>query len=139
MIICFESVNAAPARIVEMDTDKNGILLRVFDRDALLKRNEDVGRARHHDFQIRFAQLAGKTFSHIESRDFLRAAKFAVGAVVFAAVSSIDDNSIERFAGVSCPRLRRPPSGSAGGEEARDNKQGEAVTELRHLGFLHYN
>src|SRR5205814_4707071 len=43
MIIRFETVNTAPPRIVKMNTDEDGILLRIFDRDSLLERNEDVG------------------------------------------------------------------------------------------------
>ena len=123
MIIGFETVNTAPPRIVEMNADENGILLRIFDRDPLLERNKDVGRTRHHDFQIRFAELAGKPFGDIERRDFLGAAKFAVSAIVFAAMSGIDNHRAERFAGICCARLNRPGSGSASGEEPRQNKK----------------
>ncbi len=50
MIIRFETVDAAPARIVEMNANEDRILLRVLDRDPLLEWNEHVGRARHHGF-----------------------------------------------------------------------------------------
>src|SRR6266478_8872736 len=106
-----------------MDADKNGILLCVFNRDALIEWNKNVGRARHHDFKIGFAQLAGKTFGHIESRDFLGASEFAVSTVVFAAVAGIDNDSAERFAGVFCTGLRRPPSGGASTQEPCQNKE----------------
>src|SRR6267378_5497955 len=109
MVIRFESPNPPPPRIVEMNADEDGTLLLVLNRDALLERNENIRRPRHHDFQIRFSQSARKTLGDIERRNFLRAAKFAVSAVVFATVSGIDNNSAERFAGVSCDRFRRPP------------------------------
>ena len=37
MIIGLEAVNAAPARIVEMDANKNGFFLRILDRNALIE------------------------------------------------------------------------------------------------------
>ena len=117
MVIRFETVNPAPARIVKMNADKNGILLGVLNRHALFEWNKYVGRTCHHDFQLRFTQLARETFGDIEIRDFLRAAKFAVSTVVFAAVARIDNDSAERFAGVFCTGLRRPPSGGASTQE----------------------
>src|SRR5437667_13638 len=119
MIIRFETVNAAPPRIVKMNTDEDRIFLLVFDRHPLLQRNKDVGRAGHHDFQIGFAQLASEALSHIKRRYFFGAAKFAISAIVFAAVSRIDNYRAERFAGVFCARLRRSRSGGASREEAR--------------------
>src|SRR5260370_26480519 len=119
----FETVKPGAPRIDEMNADENRICLRVLNRDALLERNKNVGRAGHHDFQIRFAQLAGKTFRDVECRDFLGAAKFAVSAVVLSTVSGIDYHGAERFAGISCNRLGRPPSSGAGGEKPRKNKK----------------
>src|SRR5438132_8000920 len=81
MIISFESVNAAAARIVEMNADKNGILLRVFDRDAFFEGNEDIGRTCHDDFEIVSAEFAGKPLRDVEGGDFLRAAKFPISAI----------------------------------------------------------
>ena len=73
MVIGFETVNATPARIVEVNAHEYRILLCVFDRDALFERNENVGRARHHDFHVRRPQLSGETIRDIERGDFLRA------------------------------------------------------------------
>src|ERR1700720_889306 len=123
MIIRFETVNTAPPRIVKMNTDEDRIFLLVFDRHPLLQRNKDVGRPSHHDLQIGFAQLAGKTFGDIQGRDFLGAAKFAVSAIVFAAMSSIDNHGAERFAGISCAGLNPPGSGGASSEEPGQNKK----------------
>jgi len=53
-----------------MDANENGILLCVLDLDALLERNKNVGRTRHYDFQIGFAELAGKAFGDIEIATF---------------------------------------------------------------------
>src|SRR5437763_89576 len=102
MIIGLEAVDAAPAGIVEMDADEDGIVLRVFDRDTLLEWNEDVAGSRHHGFQIRFPEFAGKPFRHIKGRNFFRAAKFSVSAVVLAAVTGIDHHRLEGLA-------RKPP------------------------------
>src|SRR6266849_5800331 len=116
MVIRFEAVNPAPARIVEMNADEDAIFLRVLNCHALLEWNENVGRSRHHDFQIGFVQFASETFRDIERRDFLGAAKFAVSAVVFAAMPSIDHNRAERFARISYADFSRPGSSNAGGE-----------------------
>src|SRR5437016_4436125 len=106
-----------------MDADENGILLRVFDRDPLLEWNKNVGRTRHHDFQIGFTELSGKTFRDIQRGDFLRPAKLAVSAVVFAAVSRIDHDGTERFARISRADFNRTWRRSARGEENRRNKK----------------
>jgi hypothetical protein len=106
-----------------MNANEDGIVLRVFDRYTLLEWNKNVARPRHHDFQIGLAQFARKTFRDVEGRDFLRAAKLPVGPVVFAAVSSIDDNSAKRFAGVFSTRFRRSPPGSTSGEQARKSEK----------------
>jgi len=42
MVVGFEAVNAAPAGIVEMNADKNGIFLRILDCDAAIEWNENV-------------------------------------------------------------------------------------------------
>src|SRR6266404_16850 len=103
MIIRFETVNAAPPRIVKMNTDEDRIFLLVFDRHPLFQRNKDVGRPSGHDF--------------------LGAAKFAVSAIVFAAMSSIDNHGAERFAGIFCAGLNRLGSGRASSEEPGQNKK----------------
>src|SRR5438552_13909084 len=122
MIIRFETVNAAPPRIVKMNTDEDRIFLLVFDRHPLLQRNKDVGRAGHHDFQIGFAQLASEALSHIKRRDFFGAAKFAISAIVFATVSSVDHNSAERFARIFCADFSRSRTYSTSRQEARKAK-----------------
>src|SRR6267143_1300667 len=137
MVIRFESPNPPPPRIVEMNADEDGTLLLVLNRDALLERNENIRRPRHHDFQIRFTQSARKTLGDIERRTFLRAAKFAVSAVVFPTVSGIDDAGVEGFARISCADFSRPGSRSACGQEARRNNEYESATGSRHLRFLH--
>src|ERR1700693_4803353 len=100
MIIGLESVNAAAARIIEMNADKDGILLHVFDRDSFFEWNENVGVACHHDFEMRFAELAGQTLRDIQGRDFLGSAKSAVGAVVLASMTGVDHHGVERLARV---------------------------------------
>src|SRR5438034_10050963 len=105
-----------------MNADENRIFLRVLNCYALVERNKNVGRACHHDLQIRFAQFAGETFGDIERRNFLRAAEFAVSAIVFATMSSIDDNSAERFARIFCADFRRSRTRGTSGKEARKAK-----------------
>ena len=72
MVIGFESVNPAPARIVEMNADEDRILLRVFDRHPRIERNEDVARSCHHGFDLRFAQFVVEPLRDIEGDDFFR-------------------------------------------------------------------
>src|SRR5947209_2992884 len=124
MIIRFESANSPPPRIVKMNANEDGIFLRVLDGDPLLEWNKDVGRPGHYDFEIRFPQLAGKTFRDVKGGGFFRAAKGTVSAIVFAAVSGIDHHGVERFAGVlGRAAFNRPPSGGAGCEQARTNEK----------------
>jgi hypothetical protein len=74
MVIRFEAMNSAPARIIEMNADEDGIFLRVFDGHASIEWDENVARSSHDRFQLRLAQLFLHTSCHIERDDFFRRA-----------------------------------------------------------------
>src|SRR2546423_9328852 len=100
MIIGFESANSATPRIVEVNAHENGILLRIFDRDAFLERDKDVARPCHDNVHLRFAQLTREPFRNVEGGIFFGAAKFPVSAVIFSAVTGINNYGAERSARV---------------------------------------
>src|SRR5258705_13511542 len=103
MIISLKSANTAFPRIVEMNADEDGILLRILDRDALIQRNERVGRSNHDGFQLRFAQLALEALGHIERNYFFRRPGATIRAAVFAAMAGIHYYGRKSFARVFDP------------------------------------
>ena len=100
MIISLNTTNPAFPRIVEMNADEDGILLRILDRDAFIQRNEYVGRSNHDGFQLRFAQLALEALRDIERNYFLWRSGATIRAAVFAAMASIHYNGRKSFARV---------------------------------------
>src|SRR5436190_24089537 len=92
MIIRLEAVYAPPAGVVEVNTDEDGIFLRILDGDALIQRNKNIRGACHYGFDFRFAQLAIETLGYIEGGDFFGASETAIRPVIFSAMSGIDND-----------------------------------------------
>src|SRR5688572_7012423 len=126
MIIGLDAADAATPRVVEVDADKNGVLLAIGDGGALVERNKSVAGPGHDCFEFRFAQLLLEPSGNVERRGFLRPAIAAVGAVVLAAMTGIDDDRPE------CPcRILNAEAraGAAAGEpKARDEAQQKGET-----------
>src|SRR5436309_4803608 len=89
MIIRLKPVYAAPAGVVEVNTDEDGIFLRILDGDAFIKRNKNIRGPCHDGFHLRFAQLAIETLGYIEGGDFFGASETAIRPVIFSAMSGI--------------------------------------------------
>ena len=132
MIVGFETSDSAAARIIEVNADKDRILLCIFDRDAFLERNENVAGARHHNLEIGLAEFARKSFCHVERSDFFRAAKVSVSTVVLTAMAGIDYDSSKRFARVLGRDLSRLPRYGARGKQAGSNDENESRGALNH-------
>ena len=74
MVIGFDSLHAAPARVVEMNADEDRIFLFVPDRDPAIERDKSVVRASEDGLELRLAQLAIDPQGDIERDRFLRRA-----------------------------------------------------------------
>src|SRR2546429_5695918 len=74
MIVCFESANAAPARIIKVYAHEDRVFLRILDCHTVVQFDKHIRGPGHHRFQLRFAQFAVKTLGDIESNDLLRRA-----------------------------------------------------------------
>src|SRR6266513_350009 len=100
MIIRLEPMNASPPRIIEVYADDDRVLLRILDRHAFIKRNENIRGTGHHCFQLGFPQLAIETLGNIESNQLLCWTRASICAAIFAAVSGIYDHGLKGFAGI---------------------------------------
>ena len=78
-----------------MDADENGIALRVADCDSLIERNENIARACHHSFQLRFVQFAIQAARHVERDGFFGWAVAAIRAAILTSVSRVNRYRLE--------------------------------------------
>ncbi len=83
-----------------MNADEDRVLLRILDTNPLIQRDEDVRRARHHCFHLRFAQLAVETLSHVERDQFFWGAVTPIRAAIFAAVPGVHYHGGKGFGGI---------------------------------------
>ena len=98
MIIRLKPVYAAPAGVVEVNTDEDGIFLRILDGDAFIQRNKNIRGACHDGFNLRFTQLAIETLGYIECGDFFGASETAICPVIFPAMPRVHDYSCKGLA-----------------------------------------
>src|SRR2546421_10874781 len=100
MIVRFESANPAPARIVEVYTDEDCVLLRILDCHTVVQFDKHIRVPGHHRFQLRFAQLAVKTLGDIESNNLFWWAIPAICAAILAPMSGIHYHRIKSLSRV---------------------------------------
>ncbi len=112
VIIGFEAIDNPAPGIVEMNADKNGILLSILDSDTFIEGNEDITAANHDRLNLGFVKLPLEPFGHIERGNLLRRAIRTVGARISSTMAGIDHDSRKRVAGIF--RARGRDTGAAG-------------------------
>src|SRR4051812_37395328 len=83
-----------------MNAYEDRVRRAVPDRDPLIERNEDIGVARHHGAQLRFAELAVEPLRDVECDLLSRRSVTPASPAIFPAVSCIDHDRREAAAGV---------------------------------------
>src|SRR5439155_4247997 len=83
---------------------------------------------RHDCFDLRFAQLAVETLSHVECGDFLSATETAIGAVVLSAMSGIDDDGRKSLARI----FRRLWRSCASSQQSQETDGKSTTDQARH-------
>ena len=123
MVIGFDAFHAAPARVVEVDADEDGVFLFVAERDPVVEGDESVVGPSENGLELGLAQFAVDPQSDIERDYFFRRAIAPVGAAIFASVASIHDDGLEGVTGVG-------RDGRAAAQKNSARGQGSEAMEL---------
>ncbi len=90
----FDSPCSARSCGIEVNTDKDGVLIFVGEFDSFLQGQENIGAASHDDFKATFDKALFEEESNLEVVAFLGAE--GVGrAGIFSSVAGVDDDSVE--------------------------------------------
>jgi len=127
MVIRFDAFYSAPARVVEVNADEDGVFLFVAESDPVVEGNENVVGASEDSFELRFAQFTVDPQGDIERDRFFRRTIAPVGAAVLAAVAGIYDDCFESVTGVG-------GDGRAAAEikSGPESKDGDRADRTRH-------
>ena len=91
MVISFDAFYSAPARVVEVNANEDGVFLFVAECDPVVEWNESVVGASEDSFKLRFAQFTVDPQGDIERDRFFRRTIAPVGTAVVAGGAAISD------------------------------------------------
>src|SRR3954454_14282486 len=134
MIVGLKSADPAAPGIIEMNADKDRVLLAVGNRGAVVEVHEDITRTGHDDAELGFTQLRRQARRDIESRVFFRASVAAESPVILSAVAGINHYGREGSGGIfdldtGCAAATdQEKTGARGEQNSKTDVHGECHT-----------